>query len=124
MPNGTARRPTAWPIRPAPSNPSVRPRSSIPSNSSGCHPVQLPLLTSSVPSTTRRAQARIRAQARSAVASVSTSGVLVTAMPRISAATTSTLSCPTAQFAMILSLGRCLSSVPPTQRDRSGTIAT
>src|SRR2546426_373384 len=51
-------------------------------------------------------------------------GVFVTLMPRSSAATTSTLSCPTAQLAMILSLGRCLSSVPPTQRDKSGTIAT
>src|SRR5207249_4198669 len=84
----------------------------------------LTALTSSVPATTRRAQARMSAHVRSAVASVRTSGVLVTLTPRSSAATTSTLSCPTAQLATILSLGRYLSSVPPTQRDSSGTMAT
>src|SRR5216683_2037545 len=124
IPKATARRPTAWPTRPAPRRPSVRPRNSRPSNSSGRQPVHVPPLMSSAPSTTRRAQARIRAHVRSAVASVSTSGVCVTFTPRISAATTSTLSCPTPQVAMTFNLGRCLSSVPPIQRDKSGTTAT
>ena len=58
------------------------------------------------------------------VASVSTPGVLVTITPRISAATTSTLLYPTATLATMRSFGRCLSSVPPTQRESSGTSAT
>src|SRR5207249_2955712 len=62
IPNGTARRPTAWPIRPAPNRPRVRPRSSIPSSSSGCHPVHEPLFTSWVPGTTWRAPAGGRAR--------------------------------------------------------------
>src|SRR3989441_250171 len=40
-PNGRARRPTAWPILPAPKRPSVRPRNSRPSSCSGCQPEQL-----------------------------------------------------------------------------------
>src|SRR2546427_6957967 len=64
-------------MRPAPNRPSVRPLSSIPSNSSGCQPAHWPLFTSPTPSRTRRAHARINAQVRSAVASVRTSGVFV-----------------------------------------------
>jgi hypothetical protein len=52
------------------------------------------------PSTTLRAAANSSANAKSAVVSVSTSGVLVTRMPRAVAAGTSMLSKPTATLAI------------------------
>ena len=54
----------------------------------------------------RRASASSSANARSAVASVSTSGVLPTGMPRAAAASRSMLSVPTAMFAIACRRGR------------------
>src|SRR2546428_634671 len=117
MPKGTARRPTAWPIRPAPNRPRVRPRSSIPSSSSGCHPAHDPPFTNSVPVTTWRAHARINAHARSAVASGRASGGFVALTRRISAATTSPFSCPAAQVATIFSFGGGVGSPPAVPQE-------
>src|SRR5690606_10662762 len=62
-----------------------------------------PRRTARSPSTTRRVTARMRAQVNSATALVSTSGVLVTTMPRARAAARSMLSKPAATLAMIRS---------------------
>ena len=103
MPNPLARWATARPIRPKPTIPSVAPLRSAPSMKPGPQVFQPPTFTSPAPSTTRRAAARSRAKAISAVASVRMSGVLPTGMPRAVAAATSTLSTPTAWLLMTLS---------------------
>ena len=82
MPNARARRATARPIRPRPTMPSTLPASSRPSSWVGVQPRQRPVRTSASPSKARRAAPSRHSMARSAVASVSTSGVLVTVMPR------------------------------------------
>ncbi len=92
IPNADALAATARPIRPRPITPSCFPRSSVPSMKSSAQPFHLPLRTSRSPSPMRRAAARISAHVSSAVASVSTSGVLVTITPRDFAAGTSMLS--------------------------------
>ena len=96
MPKPSARRATAWPMRPKPTMPSVAPVTSAPRLRSGSNVTHWPSCTSRSPSGSRRASASSSAKARSAVASVSTSGVLPTGMPRRVAASTSTLSVPTA----------------------------
>ena len=68
----------------------------------GRHPVQRPLRSSRSPSPARRSVMRISAKTRSAVHSVSTSGVLVTTISCASAARRSILSMPTPKLAMIL----------------------
>ena len=68
---------------------------------SNAKPFQPPRRTSRSPSTMRRVMPRMIAQVRSAVASVSTSGVLVTTTPRARAAATSMLLYPTATVATI-----------------------
>ena len=92
MPKAGAFAATARPILPRPMMPSCLPRSSVPSMKSIAQPFQAPRLMSRSPSPIRRAAVRISAQVSSAVASVSTSGVLVTATPRAAAALTSMLS--------------------------------
>src|SRR5260370_790037 len=62
--------------------PSVLPPSSAPRSCVGAQPDQAPPRTIRSPSRRRRVSARISARVRSAVASVSTSGVLGTQMPR------------------------------------------
>ncbi|KOV22888.1 hypothetical protein ADK60_24465 [Streptomyces sp. XY431] len=86
-----ARRATACPIRPIPSTPSWVPESSRPSMKVGAQAHGSPERSSRSPSPSRRVAARSRAHAMSAVAAVSTPGVLVTVMPRSVQAATSTL---------------------------------
>ncbi len=82
MPNALARAATAWPIRPKPTTARRAPRSSRPSQPRGSHVCQSPSRTARSASGSRRAAASSSAIARSAVASVSTSGVTPTGMPR------------------------------------------
>ena len=95
IPNPSARRATAEPIRPIPTMPSVAPLNSSPSRKSGSQLQPPPRIARSA-SGSRRAALSISAHARSAVASVSTPGVLPTGTPRSLAAARSTLSTPTA----------------------------
>jgi hypothetical protein len=91
-----ARRATAWPMRPKPTIPSVAPWTSAPSQRVGLPRAPLALAHVALALGSRRAAASSSAKARSAVASVSTSGVLPTGMPRAAAASRSMLSVPTA----------------------------
>src|SRR6266545_2711214 len=91
MSKPSARRATARPILPKPTTPRVLPWMSAPRSSVNSHCFHLPSRTWRSPSSTRRAVAMSRAQAKSAVVSVSTSGVLVMTTPRRVAAATSTL---------------------------------
>ncbi len=86
-------------------SPSVAPYTSCPSKTVSPQVFHLPARVYRSPSTTRRAAAIINANAKSAVVSVSTPGVLPTAIPRCVAAGTSMLSKPTAQLLTTLSLG-------------------
>ena len=79
--------------------PSVAPRSCRPSSWRGAQPVQRSARTKRSPAPSWRAVARISAQARSAVASVNTPGVLVARMLRCVQAARSMLSKPTAKLA-------------------------
>ena len=92
------RRATAAPIFPIPTIPSVFPATGTPRNPHGSHPVQPPARTNRSASDTFLAAERSRANPRSAVASVRTSGVLQTRIPRRVAPATSTLFTPTAKF--------------------------
>ena len=96
MSNPEARRATARPIRPSPTIPSVAPLTAAPRYCPGSHVSQSPSRTAAIASGSLRAAASSSANVRSAVASVSTSGVLPTGMPRAEAASRSTLSYPTA----------------------------
>ena len=81
MPNPAARRATARPMRPYPTIPRVAPCTSTPRKSPMWKPVQRPARRSASASDARRHAARMRRNARSAVVSSSTPGVLHTAMP-------------------------------------------
>ena len=96
-----ARRATARPMRPIPTMPSVIPVTEAPSICVGPQPCHAPARTRRSPSPMRRATARIRAIVRSAVASVSTPGVLVTTMPASRAASRSMWSTPAPKLATI-----------------------
>ena len=72
--------------------PASRRARPVPGETTGASVFQPPVRVSRSPSTTRRAAASRSANARSAVVSVRTPGVLVTRMPRSVAAATSTLS--------------------------------
>src|SRR5438874_2600130 len=89
-----ARRATASPIRPMPTMPSVAPWTSCPVNMKGVQPRYLPARRKRSASPSRRAVARSRANAPSAVVSSSIPGANVTGMPRSLAAATSMLSYP------------------------------
>ena len=79
----SARRATAWPIRPMPMMPRRLPPMRWPSIQVGDQPGQfLPSVRIEAPSISRRGTARISAMVMSAVSSVKTFGVLVTVMPR------------------------------------------
>src|SRR5665213_3580045 len=88
---GRIGRAVARPIRPIPMSPSVLPCTCVASMCIGRQPVHLPLRNSRSPSPARRAVASISVSARSAVSSVSTSGVFVTTTSFAFAATTSML---------------------------------
>ncbi len=83
-------------MRPMPTMPSRLPHILWPSIQVGDQPGQVSFsrLSTSTPSMRRRETARISAMVMSAVSSVSTPGVLVTVMPRFTAAVTSMLSTP------------------------------
>src|ERR687884_484776 len=81
IPNASARRATARPIAPRPTTPSVFPASPRPSRKNMLHDHLWPARTSRSPSPRRRVTIRMRAVARSAVASVSTPGGFVTPPP-------------------------------------------
>ena len=95
-PKPSSRRATALPIRPIPTIPTVVSCRSRPSMKSGPQVVHSPRRTSASPSVSPRAMPSMSATARSAVLSVSTSGVCPTGIPRAVAASRSTLSTPTA----------------------------
>ena len=82
------------------------PTSETPRSSCGFQPSHVPERASASPSRSRRATARISAQARSAVASVRTSGVFVTRIPRPRHAARSMWSTPTEWLATIRARGR------------------
>src|SRR3954454_25249957 len=103
MPKPAARRATARPIRPNPTTPIVLWCTSWPSIISGPQIHGVPSRRNRSPSPTRRAAARISANAVSAVVSVRTSGVLVASTPAAVQSGTFTLSNPTAWFATIFS---------------------
>ena len=92
MSNPDARRATARPIRPNPMIPSVAPNTAAPKYCPGSQVSQSPSRTAAIASGSLRAAASRSANVRSAVASVSTSGVLPTGMPRAAVASRSMLS--------------------------------
>ena len=116
MPKPSARRATAL-ADPAPADDPERRRrrGRRRGRAAGSHVRHSPARTFSAPGTIRRASASSRANARSAVASVSTSGVLPTGMPRAAAASTSMLSVPTAMLAIARSRGAASSSASSTR---------
>jgi hypothetical protein len=91
MSKPAARRAMPCPIRPMPRIPSVARWMSPPSSDSKFHCRQWPSRSHRSASVMRRAAAIIRAKPKSAVVSVSTSGVLVTRMPASLIARTSRL---------------------------------
>ncbi len=93
-----ARCATPRPMRPMPTMPSVAPKTSWPSIMSIAQPRNRPLRVKLSASTTRRAAAISKVNAKSAVASSRTPGVLVTITLRAVAAGMSMLSKPTATY--------------------------
>src|ERR1035437_8789101 len=92
-------------MRPMPMMPSRLPPMRWPSIQVGDQPGQfLPSVRMEAPSIRRRGTARISAMVMSAVSSVRTFGVLVTVMPRASAAATSILSTPLPKLAISFNL--------------------
>ena len=114
MPKPSPRRAIAWPMRPQPTIPSVIPVVSPPIMCVGYHGTHSPSRTWRSPSLMRRAMPSSSAKAMSAVASVSTPGVLPTAMPRRAASSRSMLSVPTARLATALTLGAASKSSAST----------
>ena len=89
-----------------PMMPSRLPQMRWPSIQVGDQPAQsLSPVSTVAPSASRRGTARISAMVMSAVSSVSTPGVLVTVMPRATAAATSMLSTPLPKLAISLRFG-------------------
>ena len=106
-----------------PMMPSRLPQMRWPSIQVGDQPVHLRSSVSTVaPSASRRGTARISAMVMSAVSSVRTPGVLVTVMPRSTAAATSILSTPLPKFAISLSRSPALPSTASSMR--SVTVGT
>ena len=97
-------------MRPIPTMPSRLPVMRWPSIQVGDQPVQSSAGMTRAPSGRRRATAMISAMVMSAVSSVRTPGVLVTVMPRASAACTSMLSTPLPKFAISLRFGPACAS--------------
>src|SRR5262249_15252419 len=98
MPNARARCATSWPMRPRPAMPSVLPRNSVPRNRFFSHFADFIARSAAG---TDRASASISAQACSATLMLLAPGALTTRMPRLLAASTSTLSTPVPARAMI-----------------------
>src|SRR5215213_8344832 len=104
----------ALPIRPKPIRPRVVPWRSTPSRVIGPQVFHFPSCTYRSASGMRRATAIISAKAKSAVASVSTSGVFPTGILRAVAALTSMLSKPTAWLLITFSCGPASSIISPS----------
>ncbi len=85
IPNAFARFATAFPISPRPIIPIVLPCTSRPKKNNGAHPLNPVVRHSVSPSGILRAAAKRSANVSSAVASVDTFGVFVTAIPFFSA---------------------------------------
>src|SRR2546430_1463241 len=98
-----ARRAIERPMRPSPTIPMVLPCTPAPAKCIDCEPGKVPLRNAASPSTTRRAAASRSAKCRSAVASVTMGGIVVTAILRAVAATRSTVAGTMAMLAIILS---------------------
>ena len=92
MPNPRARWATSWPMRPNPRMPSVFSYSSTPENFERSH---LPDVSDTYAWGTLRASASSSAIVCSAAVTTFDSGALATTIPRLVAASTSTLSTPT-----------------------------
>ena len=92
MPKEVARRAVARPMAPGPTMPSVLPRSPVPRSAMKLQRHGSPVRTRRSAAPRPRVVISTRAMAMSAVASVSTPGVLVTTTPRSVQAATSTLS--------------------------------
>ena len=92
------------PMRPKPKTPSFLPCRVTPMSCVGAQPSHCPARTMRSPSPARRAAINISVKAHSAVAKESTSGVLVTAMPRARAASIATWSKPTLKVAITFTL--------------------
>src|SRR5919108_568094 len=90
MLNPLARRATASPMAPSPTIPKVLPLTSPPTKWFDWLPGKIPERSARSPSTILRATANRSAQLRSAVASVTKGGIVVTGMRRDVAAATST----------------------------------
>ena len=103
MPNALALAATARPILPIPNIPSLDPVNCFPNKKSADH-FQFFFLTHSVPSFALLAAPKRTSMAISAVASVKTSGVFVTAIFLFFARSTSIFPKPTAKFEIILTL--------------------
>ena len=114
MANPAARLATARPIRPRPITPRVRPWTSNPRKNSGPQIQGRRARRNRSPSVIRLAAASSSAQVRSAVASVTTSGVLVASTPLAVQAPRSRLSKPTAKLATTASSGPARSSSSPS----------
>ena len=101
MPKARARLATAWPMRPMPRMPSRRPVTSWPMGVSSVVSPQRFSRTMRSPQEAPRAEPRMSSKEMSAVALVSTPGVLVTAMPLASACGIDRWSYPTEWVAMM-----------------------
>ncbi len=101
MSNPRARRAVTWPTRPIPTMPSRLPVTWVPTMKLGLQSRHSRVRTKRSPSLARRAAPSISMMVSSAVASESTSGVLVTTMPLAFAASRSTWSNPTEKLAMM-----------------------
>ena len=99
-----------WPMRPMPRMPSVLPCTSVPANMSTLQRFQNPARRKRSLSAMRRAVASSRAKPKSAVVSVSTSGVLVPSTRCAVRAGTSKLLKPTAMLATMDNCGQAASS--------------
>src|SRR5438067_5195715 len=91
MSNPRARRAIERPMRPRPTIPMVLPCTPAPAKCIDCEPGKVPLRSAASASTTRRAAASRSAKCRSAVASGTMGGIVVTAILRAVAAARSTV---------------------------------
>src|SRR5215472_15677765 len=119
IPNPLARRATACPMRPKPTTPSTAPCTSRPRYWSMSQPRHRPPRRSDSASHARRAAASTSRNARSAVVSSRTPGVLQTTTPCSAAASRSMLSWPTATFATTRRRGAPAASTAASMRSVS-----
>jgi hypothetical protein len=116
MSNPRALRASARPTPPMPTMPSRAPVTCLPTRKAGDHESHAPDRTIRSPVTACRAAPSISIMASSAVASDSTPGVFVTAIPRALSAGRSQWSVPTEWFATILSRGSSFATTSAEKR--------